>query len=502
MTPRTSKVHHGIGHSMIINFTGSILTSLVLFLSIPAYLHLVGEVRYGVLTLLWLLLTYLGALDLGIGRAATNRIAGLGNNTSERTQTVFWTAFTICLASGLAGSILLYFTAQALLDHFLATTPVTLRQELVHSLPWLILAPPITTVSSLFVGALQGKGAFMAMNVGQLTTMILYQLTPLVIAFSGYTSLDYLIPGMVGSRMVGALVLFLLCRLKIPLRSRPSFDPAEISPLLRYGGWISITNLAGPLLTVFDRFVIAAQTGAVSVTTYTVPFNLVNSLALLPASLQTVLLPRFAALREEEAQQLNVQASVVVMTLMTPMITALFFLINPILIFWVGQGLADRSTPVAHVLLMGVWLNAIAFIPFSFLQGRGRPDIPAKFHLLELFPYVVILWLLIHKFSIIGAAIAWSLRVFVDTLLLFAVTRQLQLFIKLSLISFAMFGAFSAGRLFTHDVFWYSVSGIFTVSASILVSLTVLFRQFGLHVFQRDTILFFFKQLLSKGNHE
>ena len=74
---------------MIINFTGSILTSLVLFLSIPAYLHLVGEVRYGVLTLLWLLLTYLGALDLGIGRAATNHIAGLGNNMSERTQTVF-----------------------------------------------------------------------------------------------------------------------------------------------------------------------------------------------------------------------------------------------------------------------------------------------------------------------------------------------------------------------------------------------------------------------------
>ncbi len=502
MTVHNHKASHRIGRSTVINFAGSVLTALVLFLSIPVYLRLVGEVRYGVLTLLWLLLTYLGALDLGIGRATTNRLASLENGQAKQIETVFWTALAVCFSSGLMGSALLYFFSQMLLDHFLSSVPVELRQELVLALPWLVCAPPIITVTSVLTGALQGKGAFFAMNVGQLAATILYQMTPLALALLGYISMNYLIPGMIVSRLAGAILLFLLCRTHIPLKLRLSVDAGEIPPLLRYGGWISLTNLAGPLLTVFDRFVIAAQSGAASVTAYTVPFNLVSGLMLLPASLQNALLPRFAALQEKEAQHLNVQATVAVMVLMTPAVTAFFFLVKPALILWVGSELANRAAPVAHILLLGLWLNALAFVPFSFLLGRNRPDVPAKFHLLELAPYLLALWFLIHQFGIIGAAFAWSLRVGVDTMLLFAATGLLQLFIKLSLISFTMFAVFNLGMAFAKGPIGYGVSGILTVLLSVLVSVALLYQQFGPTIFRRETILFFFRQSLSKGNHE
>jgi O-antigen/teichoic acid export membrane protein len=502
MTVHNRKATHQIGRSTVINFAGSTLAALVLFLSVPVYLRLVGEIRYGVLTLLWLLLTYLGAIDLGIGRATTNRLASLGKCPAEQTENVFWTALAVCLGSGLVGSVLLYFFSRVLLDHFLSGVPLALRQELGLALPWLVWAPPIITATSVLTGALQGKGAFLALNVGQLAATILYQVTPLVLAMSGYVSLNYLIAGMIGGRLAGAIFLFFLCRTHIPLKSRPSVDVGEIPPLLRYGGWISLTNLAGPLLTVFDRFVIAAQSGAASVTAYTVPFNLVSGLMLLPASLQNALLPRFAALQENEAQRLNVQATVAVMVLMTPAITAFLFLVKPALILWVGQELANRAAPVAHILLLGLWLNAIAFVPFSFLLGRNRPDVPAKFHLLELAPYLLTLWFLVHQFGIVGAAIAWSLRVWVDTMLLFSATGLLQLFIKLSLISITMFAVFNLSTAFAHGLVGYGMSGILTVSLSVLVSVTLLYQQFGPTIFRRETILFFFRQSSSKGNHE
>jgi len=50
--------------------------------------------------------------------------------------------------------------------------------------------------------------------------------------------------------------------------------------------------------------------------------------------------------------------------------------------------------------------------------GRGRPDLPAKFHLLELGLYAVGAWLLVRAFGVTGAALAWTGRVTVDAGLL------------------------------------------------------------------------------------
>jgi len=53
------------------------------------------------------------------------------------------------------------------------------------------------------------------------------------------------------------------------------------------------------------------------------------------------------------------------------------------------------------------------------LQGQGRPAIVAKLHLLELIPYVAILWIGMAWAGLPGAAWAWVLRVAVDALLMF-----------------------------------------------------------------------------------
>jgi hypothetical protein len=58
------------------------------------------------------------------------------------------------------------------------------------------------------------------------------------------------------------------------------------------------------------------------------------------------------------------------------------------------------------------------------LQANNRPDLTAKFHALELLPFLGILWFGIQWFGLIGAALAWTLRVVADAVLLFAVAGQ------------------------------------------------------------------------------
>ena len=76
------------------------------------------------------------------------------------------------------------------------------------------------------------------------------------------------------------------------------------------------------------------------------------------------------------------------------------------------------------ILIIGVWISGIAFVPSALLQAQNRPDLTAKLHLVELPPFLLILWAAIRWFGLEGAAVAWTLRNGSDALLLLLVTRQ------------------------------------------------------------------------------
>jgi O-antigen/teichoic acid export membrane protein len=75
-----------------------------------------------------------------------------------------------------------------------------------------------------------------------------------------------------------------------------------------------------------------------------------------------------------------------------------------------------------QLLSIGILMNGVASIPFAFIQGMGRPDVTAKFHLLEAALYIPCAWWLVKGYGPVGAALAWTLRAGADSifLLLFA----------------------------------------------------------------------------------
>ena len=75
-------------------------------------------------------------------------------------------------------------------------------------------------------------------------------------------------------------------------------------------------------------------------------------------------------------------------------------------------------------LAIGVFLNSLANVPFGLVQSVGRPDLTAKSHMIELPFYLFILWWLLNAYGIVGVAIAWVLRVAVDTIILYYYGKQ------------------------------------------------------------------------------
>jgi len=88
------------------------------------------------------------------------------------------------------------------------------------------------------------------------------------------------------------------------------------------------------------------------------------------------------------------------------------------LAWWLTPKFATASSGAAQILIFAFWLNSLAIVPHTKLFAEGRSDLVAKCHLVELAPYLLVLYLSLKFGGVVGAAIAFALRVGVDVLLL------------------------------------------------------------------------------------
>ena len=106
--------------------------------------------------------------------------------------------------------------------------------------------------------------------------------------------------------------------------------------------------------------------------------------------------------------------------LVGPIALILIFFARPILTLWLGPRFAGEGALTLQILVVAVLLRSLAYVPYHLLQGVGRPDLPAKFHLAELPAHVGLAWFLTTRFGLPGAALALAVRDMINFLLLLA----------------------------------------------------------------------------------
>jgi O-antigen/teichoic acid export membrane protein len=409
-----------IKRNTLINLAGATAPMLISLLIVPLYLRLVGEVRFGVLVLVWLFVGYFEFFDFGIGKATANHMAKLRDAPTSAREAAFWTGALINGMLGLLGGLVLLVAGHyGITAYFGDKLSGKLDDEIRMALPWMALAVPVGTVSAVGIAALEARERFLTLNTLQVLVTALIQLSPLLVAWWRGPALDGLIAATVICRMGANLPVFLACRRYVPLRGRPRFRKSLAAPLFHYGGWVTVTAVISPILVSVDRLLIGSQIGLGAVAHYAVPYNLVTKLQILPASLVRTLFPRFSLLEWEKSVPIARQAVFGLAAITLPLTIAAIIMMKPFLSVWIGAEFAKVAAPVGEILLIGVWINSLAWVAVVMLQGQGRPAIVAKLHVLELIPYVAILWIGVAWAGLPGAAWAWVLRVAIDALLMF-----------------------------------------------------------------------------------
>jgi O-antigen/teichoic acid export membrane protein len=406
-----------IRKNTVINLAGSIIPMLVMLVTVPLYLKVLGDARYGVLALVWLVLGYFSFLEMGLGKATANQIAKAHDAPAAERSEIFWTALIVNGVMGVVGAGILWLVGHYLLTNVLKM-PEDFRQEALAALPWMVATFPLALASSVFNGALEGRNQFLTLNVLQVASNTVFQVAPLLVAYGYGPSLSIVIPAAVLSRAFMNIPFLMACYRALPLSLVPSFSIQRGKSLFSYGGWVAVAGMVSPVMETVDRFLIGAIVGAKAVAHYTIAYQLASKLRILPASLSRALFPRFSA-DTAEGGKLAQDSLSVLMAIMTPAVVLGILLVRPFLAWWVGEDVAQHAAPVAKIILVGVWANSLAQIPSGLIQGRGRPRVIANLQVAELLPFLVVLYVATRQWGVIGAASAWTLRVTADALLLY-----------------------------------------------------------------------------------
>jgi O-antigen/teichoic acid export membrane protein len=178
----------------------------------------------------------------------------------------------------------------------------------------------------------------------------------------------------------------------------------------------------------------------------------VNRLSIFPGSLVLTLFPAFSSLdargATERMESLYARSVKFLLLILGPIVAVLIVLARDILRLWLGADFSTNSTLVLQILAVGILLNSLAYLPLALIQGVGRPDVAARFHLFELPLYAFLLWFGVTRMGIPGAALAWTVRVGCDALLLFGGAAWLKMASLRSLVDHGILRGFAAIFLF------------------------------------------------------
>jgi O-antigen/teichoic acid export membrane protein len=410
--------------SIVYNLFGTAIPLIVTIFTVPIYLRVIGGDRFGFLSLIWLIFGYLGLFDFGLSRAAVHRLAQLRDRSLSERADVFYTALLVSTIVGITIGIGVYLLS-LLLVISIPDTNTRLLAEITGAVPLVAAMFPLAMAGSVFVGCLEAEERFLAVNVQQIAGTLIMQCFPLCAVLLLGPSIGVAVLGVAIARVVSVS-----CGGVMAIRSMwpaaPRIRTELLKSLFTYGGWVTVTNIAGPLLVSADQFIIGSMLGATAVALYSIPFNLAMKVLMVPWAVTRAMFPRLSSMKQSSAMELADDVSVTLASVLGLICVPAILLSKDGLVLWIGAEFAATAGPVARILLLGTWLNGLAAIPFAVLQAQGRPDVVAKFHALEVLPFLVLLFVCVGGLGVSGAALAWTLRALIDTALLYSAVGRIE----------------------------------------------------------------------------
>src|SRR5690348_9840962 len=284
-----------LARNTALNLGGHVIPLIVGLATIPYVVRGLGSAGFGVLSIAWVLLGYLGFFDLGLGRATTKFVAEcLGRGEPDRLPGLVWTSMGYQLIFSVPGCLVAAGLVPFLVGEL--KVPPALISETRTSFYILAASLPVVLATTTFRSVLESAQRFDLVNYVKVPANVSVFLLPAIAVWVGF-HLPGIILLLVLGRLGATIVYLAICLKMFPnLGKKFSFDSKLLRPLITYGGWITVSVAVSSILVYGDRFVIGALVSMAAVGYYTAPAEIVNRLGIFPGSLVLTLFPAFSSL--------------------------------------------------------------------------------------------------------------------------------------------------------------------------------------------------------------
>ncbi len=410
------------------NLLGNLMPMLTGLLAVPYLVKQLGTERFGLLSLGWILIGYFGLFDFGLGRALTKMVAERwrGGRDDPALESLCSTGLAMGCAAGLAGGVLVALGAFSSALWFTGWSPALLDET--RSALVIVGAGVLPTVGAAVLrGVLEGYQRFKGLTAIRVPAGVLLFAAPCLSAY--FTPrLDAAVAALTLTRWLMWLAHGLMCRTSVRL-SVAAVQRQWVMPLLRFGGWLTVSNVVGPVIVYLDRFIIGALLPPNQLAYYAAPFEMVSRLLVIPMSLTGALFPALASAQSRDGPQaraLRRQAFLLTGAIVLPAALIGGLAAAPLLRLWLGEEFAQHGARAMQILLIGFAFNALAQIPMVAMHGHGLARQTATLHLVELPLYALFLYAMVQGHGLEGAAAAWSARGALDMIALSCLLRRAE----------------------------------------------------------------------------
>ena len=395
---------------------------------IPILIRELGSANFGLLTLIWAVVSYFGLFDLGLGRALTQLLAvSIAKHDDTSAGTIFKTAITIMAGLGVVAGILMAVSASWGIG-LIKSIPEP--QEALNAAYFLSIAMPAIILTSGYRGILEAHHSFGIINAIRLPMGIYTFICPTIIVLTGITRLDVIAAALAIGRILACVVHAWYANQTLPQSlSKYHFDKRQLKPLCISGGWMTLSNIISPLMGYVDRFIIGGIISATAVAYYTTPQEIVTKLWIVPGALTSVLFPAFSAhvvSGFKETYKLFIKSICWIYLILLPITAVLTIFSYEILSAWIKKDFAIHSFHFLQIFSIGILINSLAHTPMTLIQAMGKPRITGLLHLIEFPFFIFLIWWLTVTHGPMGAALAWLIRILFDTTALYLICLYLN----------------------------------------------------------------------------
>ena len=384
-------------------FAGRLIMMLAGLISLPITTRLLSKEDYGIMSLIFLVITITTAFAaLGFPQATTRYFSERASQGVDSLRRFCATMIYGGLAAG-TGATLLVFLASLIL-----AGTASFSDMAVH-LKYAVILILLRIVNSVCLQILRGNQQTLAYNLfsifGRYTTIGVIVLL-LFFVYPDVTAV------FIGTIYVEALflVLALAFLYRRNLIGIASADYPAVRRAISFGMPLVIADLMVSLVASSDRFVIQYYLGADSVAVYSVAYDISDYVAMMFASpLELAILPIAYTMwadagKKATAEFLEVSINLTYV-LLIPMIAG-FAIVGPDLVMTIASDKYFDSGQLVPYIAVGVFLGSVNFLLLTGLLLYEKTKVVTALNGTAAVLNIIVNIILIRSFGVIGAAYA------------------------------------------------------------------------------------------------